>query len=152
MTSSPFTETSTPDDLSNRLAEIQAIDAKIDGLMAQVKLLEKRRDHFERLCVEDFAAGRIDRLATGGRMWRVEWTHSLSATEAGKGELLAAAEALGIPTDAITQVNTAKLKAIVKEIADRDGKDVKEKWTSGTPLEGLVGEYVAPRLRSVKAG
>ena len=67
-------------------------------------------------------------------------------------DLIAAAKAYGIPVDAITQVNTAKLKSMVKEIAETQGRDVREKWTDGTALEGLAGEYVAPRLRSVKAG
>jgi hypothetical protein len=152
MNSSPSTETSTLADLSGRLAEVQSLTDTIDGLEEQIKTLKKRRDHLESLCVEDLLASKTDRLGAAGRLWRVEWTHSISATEANKEELLAAAKALGIDADSIMQVNTSKLKNIVKELAENEGRDVREKWTAGTPLEGLAGEYVAPRLRSVKAG
>ena len=152
MNSSASTETSTLADLNDRLAEIQAIDNTVDGLEKQIKALKKRRTHLESLCVEDLLASNTDRIGAAGRMWRVDWEHSMSSTEVRKEDLIAAAEAYGIPVDAITQVNTAKLKSMVKEIAENQGRDVREKWTDGTALEGLAGEYVAPRLRSVKAG
>lgn len=152
MNSSHSTETSTLGDLNDRLAEIQSIDDTVAGLEEQVKLLKKKRDHLEGLCIEDLLTSKTERIGASGRLWRIEWTHSMSSTEARKEDLMAAAEEFGIPLDAITQVNTSKLKSLVKEIAERDGRDVREKWTAGTPLEGLAGEYVAPRLRSVKAG
>ena len=152
MNSSASTETSTLADLSDRLTEVQSISDEIDGLEEQIKALKKRRGHLESLCVEDLLASKTDRVGAAGRMWRVDWEHSMSSTEARKEDLIAAAEAYGIPPDAITQVNTSKLKSLIKEIAERQGRDVREKWTDGTALEGLAGEYVAPRLRSVKAG
>lgn len=152
MNSSPSTETSTLADLSDRLTEVQSISDEIDGLEEQIKALKKRRSHLESLCVEDLLTSKTDRVGAAGRMWRVDWEHSMSSTEARKEDLIAAAEAYGIPPDAITQVNTQKLKSLIKEIAERQGRDVREKWTDGTALEGLAGEYVAPRLRSVKAG
>lgn len=152
MNSSPSTETSTLADLSSRLTEVQSLSDEIDGLEEQIKTLKKRRDHLESLCVEDLLTSKTERIGAAGRMWRVEWTHSMSSTEARKEDLIAAAKKLGIDADAITQVNVQKLKTIVKELAENQGRDVREKWTAGTPLEGLAGEYVAPRLRSVKAG
>jgi len=152
MNSSASTETSTLADLNDRLAEIQAIDDTVDGLEEQIKTLKKKRDHLEKLCIEDLLTSRTERIGAAGRLWRIEWTHSMSSSEARKEDLIAAAEAYGIPVDAITQVNTAKLKSMVKEIAENQGRDVREKWTDGTALEGLAGEYVAPRLRSVRAG
>lgn len=152
MNLSASTETSTLADLNDRLAEIQAIDDTVDGLEEQIKALKKKRDHLEKLCVEDFLTSKTERHGAVGRLWRIEWTHSMSSSVARKEDLIAAAEAYGIPVDAITQVNTAKLKSMVKEIAENQGRDVREKWTDGTALEGLAGEYVAPRLRSVKAG
>jgi len=152
MNSSASTETSTLADLSDRLTEVQTLSDSIEGLEEQIKALKKRRDHLESLCVEDLLTSKTERIGAAGRLWRVEWTHSISATEAKKEDLLAAAKALGIDADSITQVNTTKLKTIVKELAENQGRDVREKWTAGTPLEGLAGEYVAPRLRSVKAG
>jgi SMC interacting uncharacterized protein involved in chromosome segregation len=152
MNSSPSTETSTLADLSDRLTEVQSISNEIDGLEEQIKALEKRRTHLESLCVEDLLTSKTERIGAAGRMWRVDWEHSMSSIEARKEDLIAAAEAYGIPPDAITQVNTQKLKSLIKEIAEKQGRDVREKWTAGTALEGLAGEYVAPRLRSVKAG
>lgn len=152
MNSSPSTETSTLADLSDRLTEVQSLSDEIDGLEEQIKALKKRRTHLESLCVEDLLTSKTDRVGAAGRMWRVDWEHSMSSTEARKEDLIAAAQAYGIPPDAITQVNTSKLKSLIKEIAERQGRDVREKWTAGTALEGLAGEYVAPRLRSVKAG
>lgn len=152
MNSSASTETSTLADLSDRLTEVQSISDEIDGLEEQIKALKKRRTHLESLCVEDLLTSKTERIGAAGRMWRVDWEHSMSSTEARKEDLIAAAEAYGIPPDAITQVNTQKLKSLIKEIAEKQGRDVREAWTAGTPLEGLAGEYVAPRLRSVKAG
>ncbi len=152
MNSSASTETSTLADLSDRLTEVQSISDEIDGLEEQIKTLKKRRTHLESLCVEDLLTSKTERIGAAGRMWRIDWEHSMSSTEARKEDLIAAAQAYGIPPDAITQVNTSKLKSLIKEIAERQGRDVREKWTAGTALEGLAGEYVAPRLRSVKAG
>ena len=152
MNSSASTETSTLADLSDRLTEVQSISDEIDGLEEQIKALKKRRTHLESLCVEDLLTSKTERIGAAGRMWRVDWEHSMSSTEARKEDLIAAAEAYGIPPDAITQVNTQKLKSLIKEIAEKQGRDVREAWTAGTALEGLAGEYVAPRLRSVKAG
>ena len=152
MNSSASTETSTLADLSDRLTEVQSISDEIDGLEEQIKALKKRRTHLESLCVEDLLTSKTERIGAAGRMWRVDWEHSMSSIEARKEDLIAAAEAYGIPPDAITQVNTQKLKSLIKEIAEKQGRDVREKWTAGTALEGLAGEYVAPRLRSVKAG
>jgi len=131
---------------------VQSLSDEIDGLEEQIKALKKRRTHLESLCIEDLLTSKTDRVGAAGRMWRVDWEHSMSSTEARKEDLIAAAQAYGIPPDAITQVNTSKLKSLIKEIAERQGRDVREKWTAGTALEGLAGEYVAPRLRSVKAG
>jgi hypothetical protein len=152
MNSSASTETSTLADLSDRLTEVQSISDEIDGLEEQITALKKRRTHLESLCVEDLLTSKTERIGAAGRMWRVDWEHSMSSTVARKEDLIAAAQAYGIPPDAITQVNTQKLKSLIKEIAEKQGRDVREKWTAGTALEGLAGEYVAPRLRSVKAG
>jgi len=152
MNSSPSTETSTLADLNDRLTAIQLIDDTVDSLEEQIKTLKKRREHLEKLCVEDLLTSKTERIGAAGRLWRIEWKHSMSSTESSKADLMAAAKAYGIPIDAITQVNTSKLKSMIKELAESEGRDVREKWTDGTPLEGLAGEYVAPRLCSVKAG
>lgn len=152
MNSSPFTETSTPADLSARLAEVASIDAEIKALDEQVSRLKKKRDHLEKLCVEDLTTSGIDGIKVAGRTWRVSWEHSMSATAATRDQIIAAAQEFGIDPESITQINTARLKALVKEIAESQGKDVREKWTAGTALGEVAGEYVAPRLRFTTTG
>ena len=51
--------------------------------------------------------------------------------------------------DAVTQVNTARLKSLLTERAKEAGKDARQPYSDGTEFEGLVGEYVQPVLRHV---
>ena len=152
MNSSPSTEASTLADLSARLTEVESIDTQVRDLEERIKTLKKRRDYLEKLCVEDMTTSGADGLRVAGRTWRVSWEHSVSATAATRDDLLEAAEAFGISRDDITTVNTARLKALIKELAEAQGKDIRQPWTAGTPLEGIAGEYVAPRLRFATTG
>lgn len=152
MNSSPFTDPSTPADLVQRLTEIAALDAEIKAAEDKAKELKKRRDSIEKLAVEDITTSGIDGLKVCGRSWRIEWTHSMSATEASKEQILAAMKAMGIDTTTVTQINTARLKALLKEAAEERGIDIRQSWIAGTPLEGVAGEYVAPRLRFTTTG
>lgn len=152
MNSSPFTETSTPADLSARLAEIKDLDEQIKSLDEQKKTLERKRDYLEKLVVEDMTTGQIDGMKVAGRSWRIEWTHSMSAAEGVKNDVIEALAKMGIDTSTVTQINTARLKAILKEDAERRGIDIRQSWIAGTPLEGKAGEFVAPRLRFTTAG
>jgi hypothetical protein len=52
----------------------------------------------------------------------------------------------------LTSVNTARLKAVLKEQAKEAGRDASQPWSAGTPFEGLVGEFVQPKLRHVTVG
>lgn len=155
MSLSPFTETSTTSELSERLAEIRKIDEEITAAQATVKELERRRDCLERLCVEDMTLGKIDGLKVAGRSWRIEWTHSMSVSADSKPAVIEALQAMGFDDKAIEglqTINTARLKAILKESAESRGIDVRQPWAVGTPLEGKAGEYVAPRLRFTTTG
>lgn len=152
MNSSPFTETSTPADLSARLAEIKELDEQIKALEEQKKTLDRKRDYLEKLVVEDMTTGQIDGMKVAGRSWRIEWTHSMSAAEGVKNDVIEALKAMGVDTSAVTQINTQRLKAILKEDAERRGIDIRQSWIAGTPLEGKAGEFVAPRLRFTTAG
>lgn len=155
MHSSPTTETSTTAALSERLAEIKRIDDELDSLKKQTTDLEKKRNYLERICVEDMTVGKLDGVRAAGRSWRIEWTHSLSATAAGKQDIIKAMKKMGLDKetlDSLTTINTARLKAILKEEAERRGIDIRQPWSAGTPLEGKAGEYVAPRLRFTTSG
>lgn len=139
-------------DISSRLKEIVDLDARLRAIEDEAKELRKRRDYVERLVVEDMTTGRLDGVRAHGKSWRIEWTHSMSATEATKQGIMDALRAAGVDPESVIQINTARLKAIAKELAEARGVDSRQPWTAGTPLEGLAGEYVAPRLRFTTTG
>lgn len=133
------------------LAEIADVDRQIKELVARVDSLEKRRAHLERVAVEELQNQRLDAVRVAGRSWRVEWEHSCSVTEGTKEAVMDAAKKAGC-LDALTSVSTVRLKAWLKELAKAAGKDASQPFSVGTPFEGLVGEYVAPRLRHTTVG
>lgn len=137
--------------LARALADIAAIDKKITALNAEVDELKGRREHLERIAVEEMTAQRLDGVRVAGRSWRVEHDHYVSVTEDNRAEVLKAAEAAGW-SKALVTVNTARLKALLKERAKEAGMDARTAYTEGTPFAGLVSEHVAPKLRHVTTG
>lgn len=133
------------------LAEITDLDRQIKELDAQAETLKKRRTHLEKLAVEEMQTQRLDGVRVAGRSWRVEWEHSCSVTEATKEAVMEAAKKAGCLAQ-LTSVNTARLKAVLKEQAKEAGRDASQPWSAGTPFEGLVGEFVQPKLRHVTVG
>ena len=133
------------------LAEIADLDRQIKELDGQVDVLKKRRTHLEKIAIEEMQGQRLDGVRVAGRSWRVEWEHSCSVTEDTKDAVMAAARKAGCLAQ-LTSVNTARLKSLLKEQAKEAGTDASQPWSAGTPFEGLVGEYVAPRLRHVSVG
>jgi predicted AAA+ superfamily ATPase len=134
--------------LQRALAEISEIDAKVKSLNDEIDTLKDRRDHLERIAVEEMTNGRLDGVKAAGRSWRIEWSHSFSAPEARKEAVMEAARSAGL-LDKVTQVNTARLKAELTERAKTAGRDARSLYSDGTEFEGLVGEYVRPVLRHV---
>jgi hypothetical protein len=118
---------------------VAALNDKIDGL-------KSRRARLEELAVEEMTTARFDGIKAAGRAWRVEWTHSFSAPEARKEDVMEAARKAGL-LDAVTSVNTARLKALLTERAKEAGTDARDLYSAGTEFEGLVGEFVRPVLR-----
>jgi hypothetical protein len=133
------------------LAEITDLDRQIKELDAQAETLKKRRTHLEKLAVEEMQTQRLDGVRVAGRSWRVEWEHSCSVTEGTKDAVMEAAKKAGCLAQ-LTSVNTARLKAVLKEQAKEAGRDASQPWSAGTPFEGLVGEFVQPKLRHVTVG
>lgn len=133
------------------LAEITDLDRQIKELDGQVDALKKRRTHLEKVAVEEMQIQRLDGVRVAGRSWRVEWEHSCSVTEATKDAVIKAAKKAGCLSQ-LTSVNTARLKSLLKEQAKEAGTDASQPWSAGTPFEGLVGEYVQPKLRHVSVG
>lgn len=133
------------------LAEIAALDKEINQLDDKIESLKKRRMHLENIAVEEMQTQRLDGVRVAGRSWRVEWEHSCSVTEATKDAVMEAAKKAGCLPQ-LTSVNTARLKSLLKEQAREAGKDASRPWSDGTAFEGLVGEYVQPRLRHVTVG
>ena len=140
------TDTEETAPLQSALAEIAELDKKIVGLSDQIDRLKERREHLEGIAVEELATQRLDGVKAAGRSWRIEWTHSFSAPEARKEAVMEAARRAGL-LDAVTQVNTARLKALLTEKAKEAGMDPRRAYSEGTEFEGLVGEFVRPVLR-----
>jgi len=136
------------DMLRHRLALIVSLSEQIDGLEAQLKNLKKRREAIKKAAVEDIELSRLDKVVACGRSWRVQYDHHLSVPADRRDEAIEAARAMGLDAEAMLSVNTSRLKATLKE---RCGGG-KFPWTTGTPLEGVVEEYVAPALYAVSAG
>lgn len=139
--------------LQSVLAEITALDKSIAEMNGKIDDLKTRRDALEKIAVEEMQTQRLDGVKVSGRSWRIEWSHSCSVPEARKEAVLEAARKLGKPelVAALTQVNTARLKSILKEMAGDAGKG-SSLHSAGTVFEGLVGEYVQPKLRHLTVG
>lgn len=148
---SSSTDTQSDTTLQPVLAEIVKIDSKLVELNDQIDTLKARREHLEQLALEEFQTQRLDGVRVAGRSWRVEWTHSCSVPEARKEAVMEAARQAGL-LDAVTQVNTARLKSLLKEMANEAGTDARSPWSQGTVFEGLVGEFVQPKLRHLTVG
>ena len=132
--------------LQSALAEIAGLDKAMAELNDRIDELKKRRDHLERIAIEEMTTQRLDGVKAAGRNWRIEWTHSFSAPEARKEQVMEAARSAGL-LEAVTQINTARLKALLTERAKEAGRDASQPYSDGTEFEGLVGEFVAPKLR-----
>jgi hypothetical protein len=128
------------------LAEISEIDKKMVALNGEIDKLKERRDSLEEIAVEELTTQRLDGVKTAGRNWRVEWTHSFSAPEARREAVMEAARKAGL-LDAVTMVNTARLKTLLTEKAKEAGMDPRQPYSAGTEFDGVVGEYVRPVLR-----
>jgi hypothetical protein len=132
--------------LQQALAEIGEIDAQVKNLNDEIDKLKERRGHLEGIAIEEMTNGRLDGVKAAGRSWRIEFAHRFSAPEARKEQVMEAARRAGL-LDAVTSVNTARLKAELTERAKAAGRDARLPYSDGTEFEGLVGEYVEPVLR-----
>ena len=128
------------------LAEIGDLDKQLVALNDQIDKIKQRRDSLESIAVEELTTQRLDGVKVAGRSWRVEWTHSFSAPEARREAVMEAARKAGL-LDAVTMVNTARLKTLLVEKAKEAGTDPRQPYSAGTEFEGVVGEYVRPVLR-----
>jgi hypothetical protein len=134
--------------LQQALAEIGEIDAQVKSLNDEIDKLKERRNHLEGIAIEEMTNGRLDGVKAAGRSWRIEWSHSFSAPEARKEQVMEAARSAGL-LDKVTQINTARLKAELTERAKEAGTDPRRPYSEGTEFDGLVGEFVRPVLRHV---
>jgi hypothetical protein len=137
--------------LSSSLEQITEIDRQIGTAELEIKELKKRRDALSEVAVEELLAGKLDGVRVAGRSWRIEWEHSVSATGEKQDAILAAAREAGLE-EQLVSVNTARLKALLKEMAKESGRDARQNWADGTPFAGIVSEYVRPVLRHLTTG
>tara|TARA_R100000278_G_scaffold92349_1_gene70367 strand:- start:1220 stop:1687 length:468 start_codon:yes stop_codon:yes gene_type:complete len=136
-----------PQGLAATLEEITDLDKRLDELGVEIKRIKARRSRLEDLAVEEFKATRMEGVKVAGRTWRIETDHHLSVSFDKRDEVLAACQELGLDTNVLTTVNTAKLKAMLKEAAQEAGKDSSLPFSQGTALEGICGEFTRIRLR-----
>lgn len=136
-----------PQGLANILEEISDLDKRKERVDAEAKRIAARRTRLEELAVEEMTSGGLDGVKVAGRSWRVETTHHLSVPMERRDAVMEAARGMGLNTDVLTQVNTARLKALLSEAAKDAGMDARRPFTENTPLDGLVGEFVAFKLR-----
>ena len=143
--------TPTDSPLSSSLEQITEIDRQIGVAEMEIKELKKRRDALSEVAVEELLAGKLDGVRVAGRSWRIEWEHSVSATGEKQDAILAAARDAGLE-EQLVSVNTARLKALLKEMSKESGRDARQPWADGTPFAGIVSEYVRPVLRHLTTG
>lgn len=141
------TEQPLPQGLANILAEISEIDKHKDAVEADLKRMKARRTRLEELAVEEMVSAGLDGVKAAGRSWRVESDHHLSVPMDRRDAVLEAARAMGLDMDVLTQVNTARLKSMLREAATEAGRDTSRPFSADTPLDGLVGEFVQQKLR-----
>lgn len=152
MNSSEATEQHLAVGLHDLLTKIAELDKSIASANAQVDDLKGKREHLEKLAIEEMQTSRLDGVKVAGRSWRIEHDHYCSVAEARRAAVIEAAKAAGIGTEGLITVNTARLKAVLKEIAKEAGKAGSERYSEGTAFDGLVSEHVAPRLRHTTVG
>jgi hypothetical protein len=145
------THTAADSPLSSSLEQIAEIDRQIGVAELEIKEWKKRRDALAEVAVEEMMTGRLDGVRVAGRSWRIEWEHSVSATGEKQDAILAAARDAGLE-EQLVSVNTARLKALLKEMAKESGRDARQPWADGTPFAGMVSEYVRPVLRHLTTG
>jgi len=145
------THTAADSPLSSSLEQIAEIDRQIGVAELEIKDLKKRRDALAEVAVEEMMTGRLDGVRVAGRSWRIEWEHSVSATGEKQDAILAAARDAGLEKQLVS-VNTARLKALLKEMSKESGRDARQPWADGTPFAGIVSEYVRPVLRHLTTG
>lgn len=152
MSSTPFwkdtedNEPPLPQGLANILTEVADLDKQTDKLKAEMKRIVARRSRLEEMAVEEMASSGLDGVKAAGRSWRVEPKHHLSVPTDRRDETLEAARQMGIKTETLVSISTGRLRAELKEAAERAGRDTRRPYSEGTPMDGVVSEYVQQTL------
>lgn len=139
---------SSRDTLVSTLERIEGIDREIDALELQIKERKKVREALEKLALEEMSAARMERgVPAGARTWRIEWEHSVSLPKDRQAQVMDVLRSEGVNVDSLMTLNTSTLKGVLKDRHKEAGKDVRLPFCAGTPLDGLVSEFVRPVLR-----
>ena len=137
--------------LSTVLEEIKSLDDEIGTASAHLANMKKKRDSLEKLAIEEIESQRIDGVRVAGRSWRVQEELRLSVPKDQRKAVLDAAGKLGI-SEEITTVAIPTLNSWLSERAKEAGREAGQPFAKGTPFDGLVSEYVEPKLRHVTTG
>lgn len=140
-----------PPALSDTLADIAHLRAKKSVAESELKGINAELDRLERLALEAFGASGLDGCRVAGRTWWMQEELRLSVDASNRERVLAAAQQEGI-ADEITTVATTTLKAWLKERAKAGGRERGQSFVAGTAFDGLVSEFVEPKLFSRAVG
>jgi hypothetical protein len=142
---------SVPTDLADTLAQIAELRDRRSEIERQAKSLNAELDRLERLALETLGASGLDGCRVAGRTWWMQEELRLSVPAENREKVLLAAQREGI-ADEITTVATTTLKAWLKERSRNSVRGRGESFVAGTAFDGLVTEFVEPKLFSRAVG
>lgn len=140
--------------------KVTAVEATIAGLLervveqrfqierkaAELKTMKSVLDDMERNAATMLEAAGVDGIRCHGATWWTGIDLHVSAVQADREKLLAAAEKVGLD---VVQVSTSKIKGwLIEEYERRQDDGVAgERYAEGTAFDGLVTEYSEKKLR-----
>lgn len=134
-------------ELSDTLTRIAELRDRKSEAEAALKAVNDELDRLEKLALESLGASGLDGCRVAGRTWWMEESLRLSVNAGQRDRVLEAAKQENIAEE-ITTVATATLKAWLSEQAKKRGRERGQSFVAGTAFDGLVSEFIEPKLRS----
>ena len=135
--------------LASLLQRIAELKNKKDEAQHILNCLKTDRKDAEETASELLLASGMQKVTSGGRTWWTSEQLFVSIPKEKREEVLEAAEKEGLREE-LTTVNTSTLKAWLVERAKENGLSLRGA-AEGTAFDGLVSEFTARKLHSVRA-
>lgn len=135
--------------LASLLQRIAELKNKKDEAQHILNCLKSDLKDAEETASELLLASGMQKVTSGGRTWWTSEQLFVSIPKEKREDVLEAAEKEGLREE-LTTVNTSTLKAWLVERAKENGLSLREA-AEGTAFDGLVSEFVARKLHSVRA-